>query len=402
MQGVRILEVADYVFVPAAGAILSDWGAEVIKVEHHVQGDLMRGLRTYHPNPHDIPDAFNPIMETANRGKRSIGLNLTDPAGLAILLELVKRSDVFLTSKLESTRQKLGFDVHDLRPHNPRLIYARGTGHGHRGDEAGSGGFDALDFWYRSGIGMGTRPVEVEHVPGMPAGAFGDLTGAMNIAGGISAALFHRERTGEALTVDVSLLGSGMWSLGGGITQSARYRAPSGQLPAGYVINPLVNNYRTSDGRWIALCCLQAIRYWPDLCRVIERPDLADDQRFATALGLDENGNALAKILESVFAERTWGEWVRRLQAFEGQWAPIQDALSVCDDPQAAANGYLVQSRSSTGEDLVVIQPPVQFDGVPAATRPAPAFAGDGDTILAELGFDTERIIELKFNNVVT
>src|SRR5580700_4842228 len=147
MDGVRVLEVADYVFVPTAGAVLADWGAEVIKVEHHEHGDMMRGLRTYYPNPNGDPVTFNPIMEMANRGKRSIGINLGDPGGVRTLMELAKTCDVFLTSKLEATRRKLGIDVEDVRRHNPDIVYARGTGHGTRGPEAGTGGFDALDFW---------------------------------------------------------------------------------------------------------------------------------------------------------------------------------------------------------------------------------------------------------------
>ena len=402
MQGVRVLEVADYVFVPAAGAVLSNWGADVIKVEHHEQGDLMRGLWTFHPAGGE-PRAVNPVMESANRGKRSIGINLGSPDGLELLYELVRTADVFLTSKLVETRRKLRIDVDDIRSQNPNIIYVRGTGHGVRGPEAAKGGFDSLSFWYRSGIGRAAQAPELSYVPNMPAPAFGDLTGAMNIAGGISAALFHRERTGEASTVEVSLLGSGMWSLSGGVSLSAMYDVPALQRESRVIINPLIRNYRTKDDRWIAICCLQASRYWPDLCRALGRADLAADERFSTAEGLQTHAGEVVKLLEEEFASRTETDWHAKLDDFQGQWAPVQDPLSVVSDRQAAANGYTMPTKSSDGsEDLLVVQPPVQFNEQPVSTAPAPGFNEHGDEILAELGYDPDRILDLKLNSAIT
>ena len=399
MAGVRVVEVADYVFVPAAGSILADWGADVIKVEHHERGDSMRGLRTGQPAR---AVSFNPQLEFANRGKRSIGLNLGHESGRRVLMELVTTADVFLTSKLEPTRRKLGFDVEDVRQHNPDIIYVRGSGRGVRGPDAMKGGFDALDFWYRTGAALGVKPQEVESVPFMPSGAFGDLTGAMNLAGGISAALFHRAQTGEALNVDVSLLSSGMWSLGAAVNNARlQHKAPE-QRPAGETYNPLINTYRSRDGRWIAICCLQAERYWADFCRVIGRDDLRDDERFATDAGLASNCAEAVKILFEVFAQRTYDEWMGRLESFEGQWAPVQDALAVSTDPQTIANGYVTDSVTSTGEPFTTVVPPVQFDDAPATTRPAPLFNADGDELLTQLGYSMDQILELRIENAVT
>lgn len=402
MDGVRVIEVADYVFVPAAGAILADWGADVIKIEHHEHGDLMRGLKTFHSPKDGSVKAFNPVMEAANRGKRSIGLNLASDEGRAVLADLVKSADVFLTSKLESTRRKLKIDVADIRGHNDQIVYARGSGHGVRGPEADKGSFDALDFWYRSGMGMASKPHGFEHVPAMPAPAFGDNTGAMNVAGGIAAALFHRERTGNGTVVDVSLLASGMWTLGGAIAVSKLYDAPMEQPALDSTVNALVGTYATSDGRWLAFCCLQAAKYFPDLCRVLDRPELAVDDRFASAVGQQENACVLREILVAVFATRTYEDWLSRLDDFEGQWAPVQDALSVVTgDEQVAANDYVAQTISSTGDAFSLTRSPVQFDETPAPVGRPPEFNADGDALLAELGLSEERILELKIANAV-
>jgi crotonobetainyl-CoA:carnitine CoA-transferase CaiB-like acyl-CoA transferase len=401
MSGIRVVELADYVFVPAAASVLSDWGADVIKVEHHERGDLMRGLRTFHPGAVRGPNSFNALMEGANRGKRSIGLNLANPEGRQVFVDIIKTADVFLTSKLTSTRQKLAIDVDDLRAHNPSLIYVRGTGHGIRGPEADKGGFDQLDFWYRSGMALGAKAYEAEHIPIMPAGAFGDLISAMNVAGGVCGALFHRERTGEAVTVDVSLLASAMWSMGGGVTQAELYNAPNAQRPVGELPNPLIGTYATSDGRWIALCCLQAVRHWRELCQVAEIPGLGDDARFATVEGIEQHSPMLVQVLRAVFAGRTYAEWEAVLAHFSGQWSPVQNTLEVIDDPQVRANGYVLESKSTTGQPIVVVQPPVQFDETHVSTKPAPAFNDSGDELLAELGMSMDEILSLKIAGAV-
>lgn len=212
MEGVRILEVAEHTFVPAASALLSDWGADVIKIEHVERGDAMRGLAS--SGVAAIPADVHALLEHSNRGKRSLALDLKTPEGLDILYRLAATSDVFLTNKLPGVREKLAIDVEQIRAHNPRIIYVRGTGQGERGPDADRGSYDSLAFWCRSGTGVGTTRPEYGHVAGPPGPGYGDSIGAMTIAGGIMGALFHRERTGEPTTVDVSLLGSGMWAMG--------------------------------------------------------------------------------------------------------------------------------------------------------------------------------------------
>jgi crotonobetainyl-CoA:carnitine CoA-transferase CaiB-like acyl-CoA transferase len=219
MQGVRILEVAEHTFVPAASALLADWGAEVVKIEHVDRGDAMRGLAS--SGTVSFGGAVHVLLEHSNRGKQSLGLDLTSEDGLDVLYRLAATCDVFLTNKLASVRKKLKIDVDDIKAHNPNIIYVRGSGQGERGPEADRGSYDQLSYWCRSGIAMGVK--QHENVPPPPAPAFGDSIGAMTIAGGIMGALFHRERTGEATTVDVSLLGTGLWSVGAAVALSLQW-----------------------------------------------------------------------------------------------------------------------------------------------------------------------------------
>jgi len=203
MQGVRVLEVAEHTFVPAASALLSDWGAEVIKIEPVERGDAMRGLAS--TGLAIVPNNIHVLMEHSNRGKKSLGLDLSTPEGIEILYRLAATADIFLTNKLPRVREKLKIDVDDIRAHNPNIIYVRGTGQGDRGPDRDKGSYDNLAFWLRSGVALGVKRADDPYVPGPPGPGFGDSIGAMTIAGGMMGALFHRERTGEAPIVDVDL-----------------------------------------------------------------------------------------------------------------------------------------------------------------------------------------------------
>lgn len=402
MNGVRILEVAEHTFVPAASALLAEWGAEVIKVEHHERGDAMRGLAS--SGTVSIGDGAHVLMEHSNRGKKSIGLDLTSDAGLGVLYRLAAVSDVFLTNKLPAVRAKLRIDIDEIRAHNPDIIYVRGSGQGEDGPEGDKGSYDSLAFWARSGIAAGQMPLGSQDVPPPPAPAFGDSIGGMTIAGGIMGALFHRERTGEATVVDVSLLSVGMWSMGAAIALSLQSGAAwRGRPPGTAIRNPLTGHYVTSDGRAIALTCLQAAKYWPEMCRVLRRPDLAADERFADTASITANAPAAVEILAEIFATRTYEEWIEVLGDFAGQWAPVQDTLQVADDPQAVANGYVQAYTDVAGEPYRLVAPPVHYDGSAPGPRRAPGFNEHGDEILRDLlGLDDEAIIELKIQNAVT
>jgi crotonobetainyl-CoA:carnitine CoA-transferase CaiB-like acyl-CoA transferase len=400
LQGVRILEVAEHTFVPAASALLADWGADVVKIEHVERGDGMRGLAA--SGIAVVPSDVHVLLEHSNRGKRSLGLDLTSPDGLEILHKLAATADVFLTNKLPSVRKKLKIGVEEIRAHNPRIIYVRGTGQGERGPDADKGSYDALAYWARAGVALSTKRPEYDLVPVPPAPGFGDSIGAMTIAGGIMGALFHRERTGEATLVDVSLLGTGLWSMGQAVALSLLLGMPWAPPPADALSgNPLVRMYETKDGRTLSFCCLQAGKYWPDICQVIGQPELATDPRFADHASLVANGLQAIEVLTEAFAEATLAEWRERLSSFSGQWAVVQDTIEAAADPQSVANGYMQECRTATGTPFQLVAAPVQFDEEPAPAGRSPEFNEHGDEILAELGLDWDAIVDLKVRGVV-
>jgi len=398
LAGIRVLEVAMYGFVPSGGAVLAEWGADVIKVEHAVKGDPQRGLRQ--TGTFKVEGDPNPNVEHANRGKRSIGLDLANDASREVLDELIRRSDVFLTNFLPAQRRKLGIDVDEVRKVNPRIVYARGSALGPRGPEADRGGYDATAFWARGTVAASITPAGSDGIISPPAPAFGDTISGTNLAGGIAAALFHRERTGEPLTVDVSLLGSGLWAMGHAVALSLHLGKPF-EAPAlgshGSVANPLSGLYRTADGSYLSFVMLQPTRFWAEVCRHVDRPQFADDPRFATAASIAENTAVGVEILREALAEHTLAEWTERFATLSGPWAPVQSTLQAGADPQIRANGYIVQAG-----ELELVAGPVQFDVTPAETGPAPEFAAQTDEILTELDLDWDRIIALKAAGAVT
>ncbi|MEX5634867.1 CaiB/BaiF CoA transferase family protein [Parafrankia sp. FMc2] len=399
LEGIRVLEVAMYGFVPSAGGVLADWGAEVIKVEHAVTGDPQRGLKQ--TGNLKVGDGPNPNIWHANRGKRSLGLDMASVEGKEVLDELVRRADVFLTSFLPRSRQKLGIDVEDIRALNPKIIYARGSALGPRGPESDKGGFDMTAFWARASSAASITPRSHKGMTPPPGPAYGDTISGTNLAGGIAAALFKRERTGEPSVVDVSLLGSGLWAMGQTIALSLLLdEALQAPEPGGHgsPSNPLSGLYRTSDDRFLSLVMLQPGRYWADVCRHIDRPELIDDPRFSSAEEIAKHTAEAVEILREVFATRTLAEWTERLGTLSGPWAPVQDSLQVGSDPQIRANEYLL----SAGGEVEVVSSPVQFDIGAPQLGPAPEFAAQTEEILMELGLDWERIIELKTAGAVT
>lgn len=398
LEGVRVLEVAMYGFVPSAGAVLAEWGAEVIKVEHAVTGDPQRGLRQ--TGMLRVEGDPNPNIEHANRGKRSIGLDVSTPEGRDVLLELAKRADVFLTSFLPGHRKKFAMDVEDIRAVNPKIVYARGSALGPRGIESEKGGYDMTAFWCRAGTAATITPPGIEGMIGPPGPAYGDTISGTNLAGGIAAALFKRERTGEPSVVDVSLLGSGLWAMGHTVALTSHLGERLIQQPPGVhgsPINPLVGVYATADERYISFVMMQPTKFWADVCRHMELDEYIDDSRFTTAESFAEHTPAAVEILRAAMAKRTLPEWSERFATLAGPWAPVQDTLQAAQDAQIRANDYIVQAG-----ELELVANPVQFDVAAPSTGPAPGFAEQTDEILQELGLDWDRIIELKTVGAVT
>lgn len=250
LSGVRILEVASHVFVPIGGGVLTEWGAEVIKVEHPETGDPYRGLVT--AGLHKSYDGVDPSFQFTNRGKQSVAIDLKTPEGRDLVYRLAATCDVFLTNFRPDARERLKIECEDIRAHNPSIIYVRGSGYGVRGPDVQRGGYGAAAYWSRAGLGEMFTPPGAEY-PSMQRPAFGDVVGGLTIAGAIAAALYRRATTGEPSVVDVSLLGLGMWQLQPDITHA---KLNPGGSPAARdrkaTWNPLSGTYRTSPATWFS------------------------------------------------------------------------------------------------------------------------------------------------------
>ena len=403
MQGIRVLEVAQHTFVPSAGAILADWGADVIKIEHPVRGDAMRGLVTIGGAP--IDPRRNTLMEHPNRGKRSVGVDVSTEAGQQIIYEIARTADVFLTNYLPSARQKLKIDVDHIRAANPDIVYARGSAYGDKGPERDVGGFDSTAFWTRSGVGYSMSPAELDAPLGQGIAAFGDSIGGSNIAGGIAAALFHRAQTGEALELDVSLLSTAWWAAGTAVDhfietgQVTRVSMPSSG-PAGR--NPMVGNYKTADGETINICTVVPGNYIRDFFEHIGLPDAADDPRFANTEALMANAEDAALMIAGQIVQKSLAYWCDKLKTYKGQGAPFQSLLDLASDEQALANDMLIELEAvDGGAPLKVVRGPVQFNHEAVTTTRAPQASEHTEIFLMELGLEWDKIEELKASGAI-
>jgi crotonobetainyl-CoA:carnitine CoA-transferase CaiB-like acyl-CoA transferase len=399
LAGIKVVEVSMWAFVPSAGAMLADMGADVIKIEPHA-GDPVRGLAMAGITPGT--GGFTFMYEIWNRGKRSVTLDIAAEGALDVLHKLLEDADVFLTSLLPPARRKLGIDVEALTARFPNLIYAVGSGQGVHGPDAEKGGYDTISFWSRTGVASAVTPDDMPYPLPMPGGAFGDSMSGSMLAGGIAAAIAQRALTGKVSVVDVSLLNAGMWVMQPGIVAcnlvGMDEMPKSGRLG---LPNPLVNNYRTSDKRFIALCMLQGQRYWPGLCAALERPDLIDDPRFETDANRAENILECVEVLDEIFATKTLAEWKPILLAQDGQWDVVKKVSELAQDADAIANRFIQDVDYGDGRSIKMVSTPVQFDRQALDARPAPDLGAHNHEVLTALGYDEDAILGLQISGAI-
>jgi formyl-CoA transferase len=386
LAGLRVVEAATFVFGPAAGTVLADFGADVVKIEHPVTGDPYRYLPQLKPLPEC---ARNYCWLLDSRSKRSIALDLKREAGREAALALVRRADVFITNYHPSVLAALHLRWEDLRPENARLVYAHATGYGEAGPELEKPGYDATAWWARSGLMDAVRPAGGEL--GLATPGMGDHPSALALFGGILLALYARERSGRGTKVSSSLLANGAWANGiylqAALCGAEPYRAPT---HAGSP-NALVNHYRTADGRSLYLAMVQEAREWEHFCTAIGRPELRGDPRFAELPARRANAPALTAILDEVFASRPLAAWRAALDRHGVTFGIVARTHDLPDDPQMEANGVFAAIEGAEG--LRTVASPIALEGAPKVPpRVAPELGEHTREVLAELGYAREAI----------
>lgn len=393
-SGVRIVELAQFVFVPAAGAMLAEHGAEVIHVETVGCGDPYRTLQIADGR---VTKSANLSMEQNNRGKKSIAIDLKTEAGREVLLRLIETADVFLTSLRPKAIEGLGLGVEALRARNPKLIYVRGNGVGFKGKELDKAGYDASAFWARGGFAYSMRPGGTGE-PLKPRPALGDHASAVAVAYGIAGALFKRANSGEPSVVDISLLASASWILSADIVVSQTHTPEQMAATSSAGRFPLKYAYRTRDARHIQLMFLDPDRYWVPLCTNIGHEELISDPRFADAAGRVTNGALLIDEIQATIGQYDWAHWRPIFEAWDSPWELVKSPREVAEDPQAIANGYLFDVEVSDGTKVRLVSGPVGFDGQTAPADPirAPLLGEHTDELLGDLGFESSELERLR------
>lgn len=393
LEGIKVVEVTQWVAAPGAGALLADWGADVVHIEHPIKGDAMRGLTNVGGLGVDW------LWELDNRNKRSVTLDVSKKEGQAVLLRLLERSDVFITSLRPSELERYDLEYPTLSKLNPRLIFASLTGYGRKGPDREKRGYDVTAFWARSGFMASLREPDMH--PIFPRGGMGDHTASIALACGITTALLARERNGVGQEVDVSLFNTGVWvlsidvscALATGEYPPSRKRS---ETPA------MTNVYQTKDNKWIYFAHLQQDLYWSAFCRALELEHIEKDDRFSTLQSRMIHNNELFTMVEAAIAKRTMEEWKPILDNNGLVYAPVQDALDVAKDEQAWANDYFATAEHPTLGTIKLVANPIKLSKTPSSIRTtAPEFGQHTEGVLLENGCSWSDIAHLKKQGII-
>lgn len=388
LSGIRVIEVATFIFGPAAATVMADYGAEVIKIEKPGIGDPYRYLYQLPPMP-ECEENYCFILD--GRNKRSVALDLGQPAGHAALVDLVRGADVLITNLQPSVVEKLHITYDELRAQNPRLIYAHATGYGDRGEDAEQPGYDMSAYWARSGLMDSVHSGDAE--PALSVAGMGDHPSAMTLFGGIMLALYRRERTGAGSLVSSSLMANGAWA-NACLLQSVLCGAPPYvKTTRSAAYNVLVNHYLTRDRKRFLLCSLSTDKHWPALCRCVQRPEWLSDPRFATPETRRQHAAQLVAMLDEIFAERDYEHWRHALTEQQLVWSPVPTLHDVTHMPQFDAAGVFAPLTAPGVRAQRVVASPFSIGGVAKeAPAAAPRVGEHTRAVLESLGYSAGQI----------
>jgi formyl-CoA transferase len=394
-EGLKVLDCASFIAAPAAATVLSDFGADVIKIEPPGTGDpyrLLPKLPGYPISPHN----FAWLLE--GRNKRSLALDLSKPEGREVLYRLVAEADVFITNFPPGVRERLGITYEEIKPKNPRLIYASFTGYGEKGAEADKPGFDSNAYWARSGL-MDLVRADENTTPARSIPGMGDHPCAMAFYGAIVTALYKREKTGEGAHVSSNLMANGLWAAG--VLAQAKLCGAQFQerRPRERALNAVVNHYRCKDGRWLILSLLNEERQWPALARCLGREDLINDARFATKTDRHARSLELIAIFDQAFATKDLAEWRAALDGNGLVFGVVGILDDIPNDAQMIENDVLVPFEN---DQMLTINSPIWIDGTDKVKPKRPPEIGEhSGEILREAGYDEAAIRDLKASGAV-
>lgn len=395
LEGIRVIEYANFVAAPVCGRILADWGAEVIKIEPSF-GDSMRivGIQWCFPAKEDE----NPMFEIENAGKKDIVIDTNTKEGVEIIYKLLENADVFLTNTRQKALDKSGLNYEEVKKRAPYIIYAHLLGYGEKGPAKDNPAFDYTAYYARGGVAASL--MEKGTSPANPVAGLGDHYAGLGLAGGVAAALYKRKETGKGERVTVSLFHTAVFGMG--IMVSAAhygYRMPiSRKNPP----NPLNTTFKCSDDRWIQIAFFQYDKWFPKFCdEVIERPDLKDT-KYSTLRSAVNYVEEFVEMMEVEFAKRPVDEWCDRLQSAGIPYEKLATTEEVLEDPQCWENGYLHRHTFESGHEGVIFNTPVMFTEAPKPEYVrAPKLGEHTKEVLAEAGIGDAELEELKEKKVI-
>ena len=393
LDGIQVVEVANWLAAPSAAALMADLGADVIKVEHP-GGDAWRGTLMSGQQPGWNPETgIDAPFELDNRGKRGIALSLDRPGATAVVQRLVAGADIFITNLTAPRIARYDLSRETLQALSPQLIYVVLTGYGTRGPDQAKTAFDYSAFWSRSGI---MSLIGEPGGPPMPCRpGQGDHATALNLLSGTLAALRLRDLSGEGQFVEVTLQRTGAWTIGADVSATLITERQPNRIDRVRPGNPLFNSYETADGRWLMLVMPTGDRYWPAACRALDRDDLATDERYSSLMSRAQHTEVLTQQIANTIRAKNLADWSPRLDDAGLTWAPVAELPEVISDPQLEEMDSWSEIEGAHGRFRTLNTPFAIADADIGPRGPAPQTGEHTHDVLSELGLTDDEIAQL-------